>query len=193
MRNVLTLAAAVAALVLAARSAVAQQPTPAPGVAQQGLAPMPAEAMPAEGCGCAQCECTDACGDPCARPCGCGRFCGPTCLWRKYCEKWASYGQFNCSCRGSYKFPVPPQYTYHWPGMYAQHTMTEYSSPYRFPPLNPPPVGEEAEPEPELGVGPGLPGAGVPIRQTSRLLPVTRNTPAEVRASDAFRQHYGTD
>ena len=41
----------------------------------------------------------------------------------------------NCSCRGSYKFPVPPLYTYHWPGMYSQNFMTEYISPYRFPPL----------------------------------------------------------
>ena len=23
---------------------------------------------------------------------------------------------FNCGCNGSYKFPVPPLYTYHWPG-----------------------------------------------------------------------------
>lgn len=50
-----------------------------------------------------------------------------------------SFGHFNCNCRGSYKFPVPPQYTYHWPGMYAQRTITEYQSPYRFPPLNLPP------------------------------------------------------
>ena len=47
----------------------------------------------------------------------------------------AAVGQFNCDCRGSYKFPVPPQYTYHWPGLYAQQTMTEYASPWRFPPL----------------------------------------------------------
>jgi len=44
---------------------------------------------------------------------------------------------FNSSCRGSYKFPVPPQYTYHWPGMYSQRCMTGYVSPYRFPPLKP--------------------------------------------------------
>jgi hypothetical protein len=35
-----------------------------------------------------------------------------------------SVGQFNCQCRGSYKYPVPPQYTYHWPGIYSQQTMT---------------------------------------------------------------------
>ena len=50
----------------------------------------------------------------------------------------AEVGYFNCNCRGSYKFPVPPQYTYHWPGMYSQQTMTEYTSPYRFPSLKQP-------------------------------------------------------
>jgi len=44
---------------------------------------------------------------------------------------------YNCGCSGSYKFPVPPQYTYHWPGMYSQRLMTDYHSPWRFPPLRP--------------------------------------------------------
>jgi hypothetical protein len=44
---------------------------------------------------------------------------------------------FNCSCRGSYNYPVPPQYTYHWPGMYKQVRMTDYVSPWRFPPIRP--------------------------------------------------------
>ena len=43
----------------------------------------------------------------------------------------------NCGCNGSYKFPVPPLYTYHWPGMYSAQLMTEYHSPWRFPPLKP--------------------------------------------------------
>ena len=42
---------------------------------------------------------------------------------------------FNCGCNGSYKFPVPPLYTYHWPGMWSAQLMTEYHSPWRFPPL----------------------------------------------------------
>ena len=42
---------------------------------------------------------------------------------------------FSCSCQGSYKFPVPPLYTYHWPGMYSAQRMTDYHSPWRFPPL----------------------------------------------------------
>ena len=78
-------------------------------------------------------------GDTTAAPCeNClndswwGRVRGCLCRWVGCCDKG-----FNCCCRGSYKFPVPPQYTYHWPGIYSQQTMTEYVSPYRFPPLRP--------------------------------------------------------
>jgi hypothetical protein len=64
--------------------------------------------------------------------CGVGerRWLGPRCA-----DRVAEVGDFNCTCRGSYNYPVPPQYTYHWPGMYSQQTMTEYASPWRFPPL----------------------------------------------------------
>ena len=41
----------------------------------------------------------------------------------------------NCGCNGSYKFPVPPLYTYHWPGMFSAQRMTDYHSPWRFPPI----------------------------------------------------------
>lgn len=51
----------------------------------------------------------------------------------------SAIGGFNCTCRGSYKFPVPPQYTYHWPGLYSQQLMTAYNSPYRYPALKLPP------------------------------------------------------
>jgi len=44
---------------------------------------------------------------------------------------------FNCGCNGSYKYPVPPLYTYHWPGMWSAQLMTDYHSPWRFPPLKP--------------------------------------------------------
>jgi hypothetical protein len=45
---------------------------------------------------------------------------------------------FNCGCHGSYNHPVPPQFTYHWPGtVYKQVLMTDYHSPWRFPPLKP--------------------------------------------------------
>lgn len=72
------------------------------------------------GCGCV------AVGVPCR---------GPNCV-----ERAAAVGEFNCTCRGSYKFPVPQQYTYHWPGMYAQQTMTEYVSPWRYEVLTPNPI-----------------------------------------------------
>ncbi|MGA2033417.1 MAG: hypothetical protein ABSG68_14270 [Thermoguttaceae bacterium] len=48
-------------------------------------------------------------------------------------------GEFNCCCRGSYKYPVPPQYTYHWPGIYSQQTMTAAIDHGPFPPLLPAP------------------------------------------------------
>ena len=44
---------------------------------------------------------------------------------------------FNCGCNGSYNYPVPPLYTYHWPGMYKQVRMTDYHSPWRFPAIRP--------------------------------------------------------
>lgn len=44
---------------------------------------------------------------------------------------------FNCGCNGSYNYPVPPLYTYHWPGMYKAERMTDYHSPWRFPPIRP--------------------------------------------------------
>lgn len=64
-------------------------------------------------------------------PCCCPSYCGghQGCLARYM----SSIGGFNCACRGSYKFPVPPQYTYHWPGLYSQQAITSYQSPYRYP------------------------------------------------------------
>jgi len=73
-------------------------------------------------------------------PCALPGFCGM--------DDWA-----NCNCNGSYKFPVPPQYTYHWPGMYSQQLMTDYNSPWRYPPLKPyfdEPSPGEAQPYPTL-------------------------------------------
>jgi hypothetical protein len=72
----------------------------------------------------------DAC-DPCDE-CG-GRGC-------RHCHRHWYEGMeegFNCGCNGSYKFPVPPLYTYHWPGMWSAQLMTDYHSPWRFPPLKP--------------------------------------------------------
>jgi len=65
--------------------------------------------------------------------------CCPVCGCPERVHKDALIAGFNCGCRGSYKFPVPPRFTYHWPGMYAQQTMTSYWSPYRYPALKMPP------------------------------------------------------
>lgn len=98
-----------------ANLAAAAEPTPA----GDPLSPVPdaiaTAAVPAEPCACPQPGCHGCVGHPCG---GCG-----------------DGGCFNCSCRGSYKFPVPPLYTYHWPGLYSQKTMVEPWKPYRFPPL----------------------------------------------------------
>jgi hypothetical protein len=60
---------------------------------------------------------------------------------------------FNCGCNGSYKYPVPPLSTYHWPGMYSHQWMTDYHSPWRFPPLRP---YVDEEPEAELAAVPAI-------------------------------------
>lgn len=65
--------------------------------------------------------------------------CCPVCGCPGHVHKDSVIAGFNCGCRGSYKFPVPPRFTYHWPGMYAQQTMTGYWSPYRYPSLKMPP------------------------------------------------------
>lgn len=106
------------------------------------------EAWDAGGCWDDQAACCDAgfecsgggCCNVAAFP-PCRRSGEPCCKCRLGCgreprrSRVARIGDFNCGCRGSYKFPVPPQYTYHWPGLYAQQTMTEYNSPWRFPGL----------------------------------------------------------
>jgi hypothetical protein len=84
-------------------------------------------------CGCA------AANNCCAgHGCSCGLF-GHGCCLFGHCHGGIDGldRHFNCGCRGSYNYPVPPQYTYHWPGMYKQSRMTDYVSPWRFPPLRP--------------------------------------------------------
>ncbi len=107
-------------------------------------------------CGCQSalacgCQAEDAC-DPCGDCCGIGGLLGHLCGHRK--NKGPRYegleAGFNCGCNGSYKFPVPPLYTYHWPGMWSAQLMTDYHSPWRFPPLKPytdelPPVVTRSE------------------------------------------------
>ena len=86
----------------------------------------------------------------------------------------------NCICSGSYKFPVPPQYTYLWPGMYSQKTMTEYRSPWRYLPLVPPredpqtPQGQNKEDQqPETASAVQTTALGEPV-QTAE--PPTKDT-----------------
>ena len=55
----------------------------------------------------------------------------------------------NCACHGSYKYPVPSQYSYFWPGIYGQHAMTQYVSPWRYPDLNPIPEYWKLDPNPD--------------------------------------------
>ena len=52
----------------------------------------------------------------------------------------------NCACHGSYKYPVPSQYNYFWPGIYGQQTMPQYVSPWRYPDLNPIPEHWKIDP-----------------------------------------------
>jgi hypothetical protein len=75
--------------------------------------------------------------DPC-NSCGHGHTC-------KHRQRRNEQAYFNCGCQGSYKYPVPPLYTYHWPGMYSAQLMTDYHSPWRFPPLKP--YTDEVAPE----------------------------------------------
>jgi hypothetical protein len=76
---------------------------------------------------------------------------------------------------------VPPQYTYHWPGMYKQNLMTDYTSPWRFPPLKPyvdeqPVQAADALPLPtlqtisaEIAIGTGATRSGQIEPMSSRL------------------------
>jgi hypothetical protein len=101
-------------------------------------------ALLAAECGCEQqaaCGCNgNGYGNGCG---GCGHGCGGLCggLFGHHRNRGSRYEGlepgFNCGCNGSYKFPVPPLYTYHWPGMWQHNLMTDYHSPWRFPPLKP--------------------------------------------------------
>ncbi len=96
-------------------------------------------AAPACGCNYADPGCGHGrlCGAKGGGECGCGGQFGGCGLLGHQCgcpidglDRFA-----NCGCNGSYNYPVPPLYTYHWPGMYKQVRMTDYHSPWRFPPL----------------------------------------------------------
>lgn len=120
-----------------------------------------------------------ACCDPCAGTCGASHEC--TCFGCGCCDhcvaKIAAIGYFNCKCRGSYNYPVPPLYTYHWPGMYSLKSIPAYNSPYRYPPL-------ELPAEETLGAAPEEGDASLlsPIRMRN----VSRSFEAEL--TDDSRQ-----
>jgi len=124
-----------------------------------------------------------------------GRRCGHRQgCYSRLLNKWAEVGNFNCSCRGSYKFPVPPQYTYHWPGMYSQQAMTQYNSPYRFPSLRAPPANE-AEPEPDQEVGPSVRQDRFHVRQVGQVEAVQpglppSHLPTPEPVSQRIKRHY---
>lgn len=137
---------------------------PASAVQHDGVMP---------GC-CEQCGSHEGCGH-CQTAATCRTCRQPACVCRAkahlaclHCgrRRIAAAANFNCSCQGSYKFPVPRQYTYHWPGMYSQQQMTAYSSPYRFPPLELPP-----------GFGPAQPRGGQ-LASDSLIRPTSAVTPA---------------
>ena len=146
------------------------------------------EALRAADCGCQQpvCGCDaggsggcygaggyDPC-DPCADGCR-GLFCRHRNRGPRY-EGLES--GFNCGCNGSYKFPVPPLYTYHWPGMWSAQLMTDYHSPWRFPPLKP---YVEEVPMPI-----GMNGSGYSLSPVSATMPVLTHDGAE---HTAFSRH----
>lgn len=81
-------------------------------------------------CGCE--DCGGGCGDSCDNGCGKRHHFG-----HRHRRMEGADKMFNCGCNGSYKFPVPPLYTYHWPGLYSHQLMTDYHSPWRFPPVKP--------------------------------------------------------
>jgi hypothetical protein len=84
---------------------------------------------------------------------------------------------FNCGCNGSYKFPVPPLYTYHWPGMWSAQLMTDYHSPWRFPPLKP--YADEAAPQ----------TMGIDDSVLTRIRPVSATVAAPAREQSSFSRH----
>lgn len=64
--------------------------------------------------------------------CGCGECggCGCSAGSHGLRANLSATACFNCRTNGSYKFPVPRQYTYFWPGIYSQKTMKEYVAPF---------------------------------------------------------------
>lgn len=104
-------------------------------IAMIGAGRLQAEGLQRTGCDCG-CQPADCCEcDPCGGYGGHGR--GHKGHGHHHHVFEGQQAHFNCGCNGSYKFPVPPLYTYHWPGMWSQQLMTDYQSPWRFPAIKP--------------------------------------------------------
>lgn len=104
-------------------------------LAMLGAGRLQAEGLHRTGCDCG-CQPADCCEcDPCGGYGGHGR--GHKGHGHHHQVFEGQQAHFNCACNGSYKFPVPPLYTYHWPGMWSQQLMTDYHSPWRFPAIKP--------------------------------------------------------
>jgi len=116
-------AVSLALIALAARGAFAQE-------AHEDLQWLPSQEAGHTGCGCG--DAGHACGT-------CGGHAGLLGRHRAGCPAYAEGADpwFNCQCDGSYKFPVPPLFTYHWIGIYSHRLMTDYHSPWRFPAVVP--------------------------------------------------------
>lgn len=93
---------------------------------------------------------------------------------------------FNCNCNGSYKFPVPPLYTYHWPGLYSMKRMTDYHSPWRFPAIKP---YEDETPVRDLSQRPQFRQASNEMESEGAVGPHRD----ELRFSDRIARRYATE
>lgn len=167
---------------LSARSAGAQAPTPI------DASPSSDEAISASGDqwdGEAGCDERGGRGHGGRGGCG-GKGCGEGGCGKNGCGGGRNANRwFNCNCNGSYKFPVPPLYTYHWPGLYSMQRMTDYHSPWRFPAIKP---YEDETPVRDLSRRPEF-------RQTSAGLEVraTDDYPSEDRVSRNIARHYADE
>lgn len=68
-------------------------------------------------------QCDQCAGAVAGQGCGMGSRRGPL------SESFSKY--YNCRYHGSYNYPVPPQFTYFWPGIYKQKSIADYQSVYR--------------------------------------------------------------
>jgi hypothetical protein len=125
MRRLASLSAAVAMLVagLLVGSVGLAQDVVSEGEVYQGE-------VPGESCS----SCNSSGCNECGRDRGCR---GGRCKGGRGKSYAGMDSHYNCGCNGSYNFPVPPLSTYHWPGMYKHQLMTDYHSPWRFPPIRP--------------------------------------------------------